>query len=118
MTMKLLKASQFDKTVEFGFQDEVPNDDTGMMDTVFVTQFKRKANLQTIFREQLEFTISNSTVYRQRYQVTLRYCDELIQSNMLMKYNGKLFSISIVGDTRGDRRETRLLAETILDGGR
>ena len=53
---------------------------------------------------------------RDRKEFITRY-NENIDTTLRCKYKGKMYEISIVGDTRGDRRETRFLAEAILDGG-
>ena len=70
----------------------------------------------TIYREQLEASIGGANVLRDRKEFITRY-NEKIDTTLRCKYKGKMYEVSIVGDTRGDRRETRFLAEVVLNGG-
>ena len=70
----------------------------------------------TIFREQLETIVSGAQTLRDRREFECRYTTKLTTQHRIV-YRGKLYQVSIVGDTTGVSERIRFLGEAITDGG-
>ena len=101
---KRTRTSDLRNKVEFYKQGEIFDYNRGSYILSWRLEFTSWCRETTIYREQLEASIGGANVLRDRKE-------------FITRYNAKIDEISIVGDTRGDRRETRFLAEVVLNGG-
>ena len=113
---KRTRTSDMRNKVEFYKQSEIFDYNSGSYILSWGLEFTSWCRETTIYREQLEASIGGANVLRDRKEFITRY-NESIDTTLRCKYKGKMYEISIVGDTRGDRRETRFLAEVVLNGG-
>ena len=113
---KRTRTSDLRNKVEFYKQSEIFDYNSGSYILSWGLEFTSWCRETTIYREQLEASIGGANVLRDRKEFITRY-NEKIDTTLRCKYKGKMYEISIVGDTRGDRRETRFLAEATIDGG-
>ena len=70
----------------------------------------------TIFREQLETIVSGGQILSDRLEFECRYTTKLTSAHRV-EYRGKMYQVSIVGDTSGLSDRIRFLAEALEDGG-
>lgn len=97
-------------------QVNVRNPDRGTIEQRWVKDFEIWVRESTIFREQLENVISGAETLRDRIEFETRYTNRIKSSHRLL-HKGKLYRISIEGDTDGTMDRTRFLGERIEDGG-
>lgn len=102
--------------VTFLTQSETFDYNSGSYTLDWTPSFTAWCRETTIYREQLESTLAGGNTLRDRKEFITRY-NRNIDTTLRCEYQGKLYDISIAGDTRGDRKETRFLAEAIVDGG-
>ena len=114
--MRNARSSDMRHKVKFYEQVNVRDKKTGVIRAAWRYVFTAWCRRSTIFREQLESVISGAVTYRDRYEMETRYT-ERINSTLRMVMDGKMYSISITGDTSGTSDRTRFLAERLEDGG-
>ena len=113
---KRTRTSDMRNKVDFYTQSEVFDYQSGGYVLSWEYAFTSWCRETTIYREQLEAAVGGGNVLRDRKEFITRY-NENINTTLCCMYRGIRYQISIVGDTRGDKRETRFLAEAVLDGG-
>lgn len=97
-------------------QINVRNKERGTIEQKWIKDFDIWVRELTIFREQLENVISGAETLRDRKEFETRYTTKLNSAHRIL-YQGKLYRVSIVGDTEGTMDRIRFLGEVIEDGG-
>lgn len=110
------RTSDMRNLVTFYEHKSVWNPQSARYDQSWVPVFDRYCMVTTIYREQLKTELGGASILRDRREFTTRY-DPKVTHRLRCKYNGEMYEISIVGDTRGDMKEIRFLGEAVIDGG-
>lgn len=113
---KRTRTNDMRNKIQFFKQNELFDYNSGSYTLLWEPIFTAWCKETTIYREQLESTLAGGNTLRDRKEFTTRY-NPSIDTTLRCEYMGRRYDISIVGDTRGDKRETRFLAEAITDGG-
>lgn len=82
----------------------------------WVYSFSRYCEITPIYREGLKTYLEGAALLRDRQEFRTRY-DERIDQTLRCEYRGRMYEVSIGGDTTGDLKETRFLGEAVVDGG-
>lgn len=114
--MRNARSSDMRHKVKFYEQIHVRDKETKQIKTGWRYVFSAWCRRSTIFREQLESVISGANTYRDRYEMETRYTTKITSAHRMVM-DGKMYSISITGDTSGFSERTRFLAERLEDGG-
>lgn len=97
-------------------QENQFNDELGTWEHTYVPFLTIRCRVRTIYREQLETVVSGANTLRDRKEFECRYTTKITSEHRIL-YQGKEYQVSIVGDTVGNNRRTRFLAERLDDGG-
>lgn len=114
--MRKAKASDMRHKVKIYEQVNVLDRDSGVIKQKWKYEFSVWCREVTIFREQLESVVSGAESLRDRLEMECRYTKK-INSKQRAMYDGKLYRISIAGDTEGTSDRIRFLMEALDDGG-
>ena len=112
--MRRVRANDFRHHIQFYKQVDVPTGRGYRQE--WVPAFNLWCREKTIFREQLEGVLSGGNTLRDRKEMETRFTKKLSTLNRFL-YQGKMYEVSIVGDTVGDCRAIRFLGEAVIDGG-
>lgn len=114
--MKRAKASDMRHKVSILEQVNVLDRQSGAITQKWRKSFTVWCREVTIFREQLESVVSGAESLRDRLEMECRYTRK-INSKQRAYYDGKVYRISIAGDTSGTSDRIRFLMEALDDGG-
>lgn len=117
--MKNAKTSDMRHKVKLYKQVNVRNRELGTVETRWIKDFEVWCREVTIYREQLETIVSGAETLRDRkeFECRLTKTSKKISSRHRLTYQGKMYRVSIVGDTNGTHDRIRFLAEALEDGG-
>lgn len=111
------KASDYDHHIQFYKPGEPVYNESWQLVPGEPVPYKRIwCRVESVFREQLEAHINGITINRNRVQLTMRFRRD-IESVMTFELDGKMYSVGLVGDKKGDSLETQVLGEVSEDGG-
>lgn len=116
MLMRKARASDMRHKVKVYEQVNVRNRETGVIETKWRYIFSLWCREVTVFREQLEAIYSGANNMRDRLEMETRYTTKLNTTHRAV-HLGKLYNVSIVGDTEGTSDHIRFLIERTDDGG-
>ena len=112
--MKNSKTSDMRHKVDIYEQIDVEEDDE--IKPKWRYCFSIWCSVTSIFREFLEYKQLAGDTLRNRLVFETHYRDDVTTRNRLV-YEGKMYSISIAGDTSGKHDRIRIIAEDIEDAG-
>lgn len=110
------RASDMRHKVKAYKQVNVRDSETGKIKQMWKYDFYLWCKPSTVFREQLQASVSGAKTLRNRIEFETRYPTRLTTRNRIV-YNNEMFEVSIVGDTEGTHNTVRFLAEALEDGG-
>lgn len=110
------RASDMRHKVKVYKQVNIRDNKTGKIRQAWMYDFSIWCKPSTIFREQLEASVSGAETLRNRIEFETRYPTKLTTRNRIV-FNDEMFRVSIVGDTDGLHDTVRFLAEALEDGG-
>lgn len=113
---RMARASDMKHKVKFYKQLNVKDHNTGDIKQVWYYDFSLWCREKIIFREQLERVRSGSNMYRKRLEMECRYTTKITSAHRCV-HKGKMYEISIEGDSDGTSDTTRFLIEEMTDGG-
>lgn len=114
--MRKARASDMRHKVKVYEQVNVRNKTTGALEPRWLYVFSLWCREVTIFREQLEAIHSGAITLRDRLEMETRYTTKLNTTHRVV-HLGKLYSVSIAGDTEGTSDRVRFYIERLEDGG-
>lgn len=117
--MKSARASDMRHKVKVYKQVNVRNRELGTIEQRWVKDFEIWCREVTIYREQLETIVSGAETLRDRKEFECRMTkqNQRLNTRHRIVHEGKMYRVSITGDTEGLHNRMRFLAEALEDGG-